>query len=122
MRDAVGSTEGSATVKRFIMSGTVAPGLNEVSGVRLCLGIYVASHEAFAQTALSDPCGDEGQDWYYWTQRTVHTIAGGDWEVDLRTARRLRAGYKLILVVNNQLNEITLALNLSIRSLWTQEV
>ena len=122
MRDAVGSTEGSATVRRLIFNGSYTPAVNEDTGIRMCLGVYVASHEAFAQVALSDPCSDEGQDWYYWTQRTVASVNGLQWDVDIRTARRLRAGYKLILVVNNQLNEVASTLNLSIRSLWTQEV
>ena len=122
MRDAVGSTEGSATIRRLILSGTFGTVIDTAAFNHMAMGLYVVNHEGFVQTAFSDPMSDEGQDWYYWTLRSTASLRATQWEADIRTARRLRAGYKLIVVVNNPLNPVPTQLNLGIRSLWTQEV
>jgi len=119
------STEGTATIKRLIMTGLFGAQAQSIQPQRMAMGIYVVSHEAFDQTAFSDPTADEGQDWYYWTQRAVQpngiSSQGDYWDIDLRTSRRLRAGYKLIMVVNNPLNDVVTNLTVGLRTLWTQE-
>ena len=128
MRDAIGSTEGTATIKRLILHGLFSLLVPNVNLQFAMLGIYVLSHEAFLQTALSDPTSDEGQDWYYWTARSAQAadvgvlLTGDKWDVDIRTARKLRAGYKLVMVINNPLNNVITTMHIATRALWTQDV
>ena len=89
-------------------------------------GIYVASHEALDQTAVYDPNADEGADWYYWTSRVVGVRSDNlqtttSWDVDIRSQRRLRGDYVLLLVAaGNVTNGIAIDTNISMRFLWSQ--
>ncbi len=116
---------GTATLMRGIIHfdlGSVSPNTTlEVASV----GIYVASHEAILQTAFSDPNSDPQQDWYYWTSRALGMLSASDdtqgisWDVDLKTKRRLRAGYDLLMVLAAaSSNTIALKALVTLRLLW----
>jgi len=116
------STRGQATLLRAILSFNFSADANNVDPQLAAIGIYVLGHEAFDQTAFSDPLGDDQQSWYYWSFMTVSKVAGSapqqHWEADIRTKRRLRSGYKLAVVTNNPLNDSATDLTMSARLLW----
>jgi len=116
--------EGNATIKRLIMDFHYASLATSGAGIQnVSVGVYVAGHEAFDQNALNDPESDAGQDWYYWTTRALDATgassAATQWSIDLRTARLLRSGYKLLMVVDNPLNDIATVLSVGVRLLWS---
>jgi len=121
-----GGATGTATIVRAIMHFTFGTIVSNTARQQVALGIYVAGHEELAQTALNDPTADANQDWYYWTLRSLYPLAVSSnqvqWEVDLKTMRRLRTGYKLLMVVNNPINTVASELNLAARLLWKQQV
>jgi len=117
---------GTATIIRSIMNWSLNPTLSGSAQHSAAVGIYVADHEAIIQTAFNDPASDPEQDWYYWTARTI-VIDGGSanaqhgisWDVDLRTSRRLRSGYDLLLVMAGfSTNVNTVSITLTMRNLW----
>ena len=124
MRDAASNTEGTATIKRLILNGSISSESAQIQPQVIDIGIYVLGHEAFDAPALNDPTADEGQDWYYWTQ--VQALPDAfrleKFNADIRTSRRLRAGSKLAIVVNNPSQEAVLHMTFSSRALWTQEL
>ena len=117
------SEEGVAKILRLIANFTLSAVATTVAAQRAALGIYVASHEAFLQLAFASPfSGDETTGWYYWTSRVLlHAAAANSpdqWEVDIRTQRLLRGGYKLIGVVENPAQTLVLSLDMDVRTLW----
>jgi len=122
---------GTATCKRIILSAN----LNQIALVdnvpqSMALGIYVLTQEAITATTILGPLdvGQDIQDWYYWTARTTFRDAGtGDgnaqvnWEVDIKTQRRLRGGYGMVVVAAADTdNTVSMLLTLGIRSLWAK--
>lgn len=120
---------GTAVCMRLIMSAE----LNSISAVTdvpqaMGLGIYVLTQEAIQQTSVLGPldANSDIQDWYYWTARSTFressTIADHTtWEVDLKSKRRLRGGYGMVIVAAaDTSNTVSLLLNVGIRTLWAK--
>ena len=90
----------------------------------VAIGVYVASHEEIVQLAVNDPNSDPLQDWYYWTNQianlqAVTTQQTRQWDIDIRSQRRLRGGYDLVMVMaGNPANTVAVDLNMGIRALW----
>ena len=85
----------------------------------LGVGVLVAPIESIAATAVPDPSLTNDQDWYYWWGgELVNDVKGRKWSFDIRSARRLRANYRLLMVFANQTNEVSQTVNVSIRTLW----
>ncbi len=116
----------TATIRRLILHFNISSVSPETTLEVASFGIYVASHEALAQSAFNDPNADAGQDWYYWTSRALLGLSASDntqghtWDVDIRSQRRLRGGYDLILV-SAGLSSNTIVINslVSARALWS---
>ena len=90
------------------------------------MGIAVVSEDALAATAVPDPASDFNQDWYYWTGRSIKVRAPEGpqvvtWDADIRSMRRLRGGYRLVMVSETGANEDSLEIHTTMRLLWTQE-
>ncbi len=117
---------GTATLRRAIMHFDLSQDAVGDNNVNIgTIGIYVAGHEGFDQNAVSDPEGDFFQDWYYWTRRAIMRDTAGEaamvsWDADIRSMRKLRGGYKLVMVVTHPLNGNPLELRTSMRLLWSQ--
>jgi len=87
------------------------------------IGIAVITADAFAAGATPDPEGDFDQDWFYWTRRAAFFEQNGSqqlwpWDVDIRSMRVLRGGYKLVMITENPTNGSVLNLHTSMRLLW----
>ncbi len=83
------------------------------------IGFYVGTHEAIIGGSLLDPQSDLQQAWYYWTFLSATALNSQQIvNFDIRTQRRLRAGYKFIAVANNPLNAQASKISLSLRLLW----
>jgi len=117
---------GTAVCRRVIATFTAAP-QDPVNNVpqRFGVGIQVLSQDAIANLQFLGPLdsGSDSQDWYYWTARGIlhETGLGGnlDWEIDLKTSRRLRAGYGLIMVGQaNAANTEAMRMTVGLRLLW----
>jgi len=87
--------------------------------------MYVADHESLGGLSFLDPNADPLQDWYYWTSRAgdirnTTQQSTKSWSADIRTSRRLRGGYDLIMVAggNAAINTIAMDLNIGMRLLW----
>ncbi len=120
---------GLATVKRIILNGILAVNNNTTHATNLqhiFIGICVVTLDAFTAGAVPDPSSDFNQDWLYWTSRSIMRPATQNsayvtWEADIRSARKLRGGYVLALVVDNgDGNDVSFDVGLSMRLLWSQ--
>ena len=120
---------GTATIKRLILhfeltmnGAAISPQLQFLS-----IGIVVVTRDAIAGLVLPDPESDFNQDWLYWTRRAIKVQAtnGGDqlyiWDADIRSMRRLRGGYGLVMISENPVNNQGVLLASSMRCLWSQQ-
>ena len=117
------------TCLRMIGRVTIEHGLGEAATelADLAIGVCVVTKDAAASLTVPDPQNstDRNQDWYYWDSR-LQTLgpAGADgglmeFEINIHTARRLRGGYRLIMVFQKQITELTYRGDLAMRLLWT---
>ncbi len=111
---------GTATLLRSIIHFTYTPitvGIFDVA-----IGMAVVTLDAITGLVLPDPLTDFQQSWYYWTERFMQSAAGTinqvDWDVDLRTARRLRGGYGMVIISETPLLGASSTLNITMRNLW----
>ena len=117
---------GTATLLRSIMqySFMIDSNSSTTTPQQLALGMTVLTNDAFAALAVPDPLSDFQQDWYYWVAKAkVFDIDAGpqsiDWEADIRSARRLRGGFKLAVVSQSPAsNDIDTTCFITLRNLW----
>ena len=92
----------------------------EIEG--LACGVIRISNDAFlaGPAAVPAPMTDLTQDWYYWWggfpplfNEATQVVA-----VDIRSARRLRGGDRLVLIMENPVNELAIELSIMRRTLW----
>ena len=119
---------GTATIKRMIanFSWSLSVNLVENEVAHLAVGIAVVSLDALVAGAVPDPLSDFNQDWYYWTGRFFkHTATQQnpqlDWGTDIRSQRRLRGGYALMMAVETPAFAVAQEMHIGMRNLWTQE-
>ncbi len=120
---------GTATIKRAILNFSLMPeeANTDATAAQIFYGIGVVTEDALAALAVPDPASDFNQDWYYWRAQTikVQTTNGGDqfvsWEADIRSQRRLRGGYRLILVVQAVTAPYQTRVHAGMRLLWSQQ-
>ncbi len=120
---------GTATLRRMLLHVDYSFQLGATDDTMqfFSIGIAVVSRDAIVAGAVPDPESDFNQDWYYWTRRGVKVqsiTAPGMFmfDVDIRSARRLRGGYALYMGVEFPVgNADPLRVHLSMRNLWTQE-
>jgi len=90
------------------------------------VGIGIISQQALAQLEILAPLStiNDNQDWYYWTGRstfrdTNDNLAPNYWDADIRSQRRLRAGYSLVMSIEPEsVNTTNLTITASVRALW----
>jgi len=117
---------GTATCVRLIADFDLSNTNFDVSPQVANFGIAVVDHEAQTGPSFMDPASDTGQDWYYWTNKVVSVASSNlqrsvQWNIDIRTSRRLRGGYDLLMVAAaHSTNTDTLVLNVGFRILWMQ--
>ena len=93
----------------------------------LGIGVGVVSLDALVAGAVPDPLSDFNQDWYYWTSRFLKHVTANQgppaqqWEIDIRSRRRLRGGYALMLAAETPIGGVDQELHIGMRNLWTQE-
>ena len=119
---------GTATCKRMIwnfeLSNTEEP---PTTGQEIAIGIAVVGEDvAVTGGALPDPLSEFNKDWYYWVHKVLTVIGTGaklflEWEVIIKTMRRLRGGQRLIIVTETPLATDEMTLNASVRMLWSQQ-
>ena len=121
----VGATQ-TATILRLIGQIQLISPLT-AGAADVAVGVCVVSADA-AQGAVPDPLTDQSQDWYYWRSGlvplTTGLVAGGGstnpvWEFDIRTSRRLRGGYRLVAISENDEDPEIAHLHWNVRGLWT---
>ena len=118
---------GTATLIRSVMNFRFGADTSSLGATvqRIGIGITVMTNDAFAASAIPDPLtGDFQQSWYYWTARQ-QTLLGTSgpreqfWDVDIRSARRLRGGFKLVIISESpSLNDLDTSLFINMRNLW----
>ncbi len=85
------------------------------------VGIAVITADAFVAGATPDPEGDFDQDWYYWRAWGIDIDAtvGFNFPFDIKTSRKLRAGFGLMLVFETGVVSAgSLQVELQARGLW----
>ena len=117
---------GTATIKRLILNGSftsLAAGTN--SDVQIFLGVAVVTKDAVEAGVLPDPVTDFSHGWYYWTGRNLNMDTDSpkqqNFDVDIRTMRRLRGGYRLVIISQTLGQEVATQLHLFMRTLWTTQ-
>jgi len=89
---------------------------------QLAIGITVMTNDAFAGLVVPDPLSDFQQDWYYWQALGTAWNINGEAvvvEADIRSARRLRGGFKLVLITESPAsNSLDTELWMTMRNLW----
>jgi len=116
---------GTATLVRSIMAfNHMLPG-QDLAVITVAVGITVMTNDAFFALASPDPLSDFQQDWYYWHLHDSMRVSGptensNRWNADIRSARRLRGGFKLVMVVETNAvgNPDTTDLSVVMRNLW----
>jgi len=92
----------TGTIRRFV--GNLNLSTNIDSTIQFALGISVVNTEVLSaptNTTVPLPISDTDQDWYYWRAFGVKlelNANGFNFPFDIKTARKLRAGFGLILV------------------------
>ncbi len=94
---------GQATIIRSIMTYNHIVAVADAVPSRIGIGVTIMTNDGFVALAPPDPLSDSSQSWYYWMLRdfrVAQTVNINDqWSADIRSARRLRGGFKLVLVV-----------------------
>jgi len=88
------------------------------------VGIAVVTKDALAAGALPDPLSDLEQDWYYWhSWEGLLGFSDGQHQenFDIRTARKLREGYRLAFMMQSFTQELEGEIQVNLRTLWTLE-
>ncbi len=105
-------------VGEFSVTGPTVAGRYNVAA-----GITVMSLDGFSGGNVPDPLTDTDQSWWYWTRMTPGLVSvdqGSDpVKFDIRTARNIRRGFRLILVFEAGVNPGSITFDLSARILWT---
>ncbi len=116
---------GTATIVRSIISFSymLDAAATTATPQQLGIGITVVTNDAFAALAVPDPLSDFAQDWYYWTARAMRlqldAMTQISWDVDIRSARRLRGGFKLAIISQSPAsNDVDTTLFITMRNLW----
>ena len=119
---------GTATIHRMIANFRHTLDGSSVDGAvaHVAVGVAVVSLDALTAGAVPDPLSDFNQDWYYWTGRFLKHQASSDanvsaWDVDIRSRRRLRGGYALMMAVETPVFAVDQEMHVGMRNLWTQE-
>jgi len=121
------SLVGTATLVRMVAQWSITIPVAVISPTPNfhSVGIAVVTADAFTAAALPDPESDFQQSWYYWNRWMVRINAAvtstveAHFPVDIRTARRLRSGYKLVMINETPVtNTLSLQLAISMRLLW----
>ena len=83
------------------------------------IGVLVAPVESIVANAVPNPINNRNADWYYWwAGQIIVDEKGRKWSWDIRTGRRLRANYRLLVVFCNTINELALDVDFTSRTLW----
>ena len=116
---------GTAVLVRAIMSFKAVQQTASTLPQEFAFAAYVQTQAATTALQIMAPIAavNDLQDWYYWTARS--TFREGDvntlesWEVDLRTKRRLRHGYGLVLVGEASASNLeSISVTIGLRLLW----
>ncbi len=118
------SEEQTGTIRRLI-GGIRIMSDDTATRVDFAAGISVVTEDALAAGQVPDPLSDLEQDWYWWRRGILDVPASPAglvqppfWELDNKTARRLRAGFRLALVLEKGVSSIALDISVSMRGLW----
>ena len=112
----------TATLRRLIATFELS---NDGVGTEyfpLHVGMSVVTDDALGVGALPDPETDLDQDFYYWTYRKPKLNAsevGLAWTYDTKSMRRLREGYRMVVMMSHPIYEVTGRLDMGIRTLWS---
>ena len=87
------------------------------------IGIAVVTKDALTAGVVPDPLTDQEQDWYYWDawEGILGLENNYTKTFDIHTARKIREGYRLALVLENTTQEVVGQMRIRMRSLWTLE-
>ena len=116
---------GTATIVRSLIKVTHNLTFESGNPQEVGLGITVMTNDGFFALAPPDPLSDFQQDWYWWTfmsnmKETFSSEASYQEVFDIRSARRLRGGFKLVLVTETSVggHPVASELRVSMRNLW----
>jgi len=117
-----GSTSRTVTCKRLMGHFTIDPIIPDQ--VEIAIGIAVVTKDAVSGPQFPDPLTDSDYGWYYWTNRVIDALTGIgpaqlDWEIDIRTARTIREGMRLVVISESKSSNNAKALHMAFRALWT---
>ena len=86
---------------------------------------YVSTQQAIDSLEILAPLANLDQDWHYWTARSTfredtEPSDKTQWEVDIRSMRKLRHGYGFVLVAEPVLaNTASIEMTVGARLLWS---
>ena len=119
---------GSATIHRLIgnFAFMTQEGATDSTEYVVAIGIGVVTLEAFSAGAIPDPLSDFNYPWYYWTTRTfkaqtIDSPQTQQWDIDIRSRRRLRDGHVLMIHWETPVNDDPTRVHSALRLLWSQE-
>ena len=119
----------SGTIRRMLGTLSIIP--NAAGSAQLGIGVTVMTRDAADAGAASAPMPlgtgtSNRQGWYYWSTDTMvfpNSTTQKSFDFDIRSARRVRAGFTLGLVFESGTysGPTTLTLNWQSRNLWSPE-
>jgi len=117
------NNEPTGTIRRWVGNWTLSPLTTGPAEYNVFIGIAVVTIDALAALAVPDPASDVTQDWYWWSAWEGGIadlgLSSRTMQFDIRTARRLREGYRLVLVSENLTQELASEFHLRARGLWS---
>ncbi len=124
----VDGTEPGGTCRRLILDARVLASDTAGDAV-LGVGVVVTTQDAVASGVIPNPVDNSRQDWYYWKGFPMVGVSSGlvagdgsnpFWSTDIRTARKLREKYALVLTtVSKPTSTQPFVVHYAVRTLWT---
>ena len=117
------NSEPTGVCIRMLGNWSYSPDIGAAIGdYNVSMGVCVVTIDAFLASAVPDPASDVTQDWYFWNAwegAMINTgLSNQTGYFDIRSARRLREGYRLVWVSENVVMELAGTLQVNLRTLW----
>jgi len=107
------------------LMGNFTYGFNDAifEDANIGVGVAVVTKDAMSIGTMPDPLSDLEHDWYYWHawEGIVGLENQHEQTFDIRSARKLREGYRLAFISQNFTQELSTTLRVRLRTLWTLE-
>ena len=118
------NNEPTGTCRRMVGNWSLTPQLAPSSEeYNIYVGVTLVTIDALVAGNTPDPQTDVTQDWYYWAGWEGGLadlgLSSQTMLFDVHTSRRVREGWRLVLISQNKTQELGSFFHLNMRCLWS---